>query len=126
MGSPRDKVSAGRMPKPDGAGYLFGRSSSEEVGQRGEHVGHLQPEHLNQAERHQRDEQNHHGVLHHGRPEVGRRSQKMSEILIAAGPSSTMNSAGKIHTTRGNRILTGSFNAVSSARWRRFILNSPA
>ena len=35
---------------------------------------------------------------------------------MAAGPSSTMNTTGRMQITSGKMIFTGSFMAVSSAR----------
>ena len=39
-------------------------------------------------------------------------------IWIAAGPMITMNSAGRMQKISGKRIFTGTFCAISSARWR--------
>jgi hypothetical protein len=47
-------------------------------------------------------------------------------MRITAGPSSTMKIVGMMHSSNGKRIFTGSFIALSSARWRRLILSSEA
>ena len=47
-------------------------------------------------------------------------------MLIPAGPSTTMNRHGRMKITIGNRILTGSFIACSSACWRRLRRSSEA
>lgn len=41
--------------------------------------------------------------------------ENVSTILIAPGPMMTMNSAGKMHSSIGKRIFTGTFCAFSSA-----------
>ncbi len=43
---------------------------------------------------------------------------------MAAGPMTTMKSAGRMQKINGKRIFTGTFCAISSARWLRFTRRS--
>ena len=42
-------------------------------------------------------------------------------MLMPAGPSTAMNRHGRMQKISGIRILTGTFCAFSSARWRRLV-----
>ena len=48
------------------------------------------------------------------------------KIEMTAGPKMIMNKTGKIQKIKGNKILTGTFCAISSARCERLVRISPA